>query len=173
MFLNNWYKILERTFRGTSWSANVVNMQGNAIIIDNSGRTQFANNYNNYDCPSLYYIRNDYASAGVILGTGNTPPTPEDYALSGEIITNFAFSAAVTIMEDAGGCTWSALYTITNTADTDITIREIALMVSNSNYTGKDYHALIERTVLDSPVTIPAGGVGVVTYTIRMNYPTV
>ena len=31
----------------------------------------------------------------------------------------------------------------------------------------------VERTVLETPVTIPAGGVGQVTYTIRMNYPTV
>lgn len=29
----------------------------------------------------------------------------------------------------------------------------------------------INRTVFDTPVTIAAGGVGQVTYTIRMNYP--
>lgn len=58
--------------------------------------------------------------------------------------------------------------TITNNNETDITIGEVGIVYQ----TGSSYSVLFERTVLESPITIPAGGVGQVTYTIRMNYPT-
>ena len=61
----------------------------------------------------------------------------------------------------------SAVLTITNNNATDITIGEVGIV-----YQGSNTAALLERTVLDSPITIPAGGVSQITYTIRMNYPT-
>ena len=49
-------------------------------------------------------------------------------------------------------------------------MRVYTAYTGNSIYTTYPY--LIERTVLESPITIPAnGGVGQVTYKIRMDYP--
>lgn len=108
---------------------------------------------------------------GVILGDGNTSPTIEDYSLSGNQITGFTYSNVITkesIGDGLGRLT--CVYTITNNNDEAITISEIGLVTLayvNSAY----YPWLYERTVLDSPVTIEAGGVGQVQYIIEMKLP--
>jgi hypothetical protein len=74
-----------------------------------------------------------------------------------------------------GVATITNVYTISNTTGADITIGEVALAFTtyyrdSSNY----YHffpTLYERTALEQPVTIPAGNVGQVTYTIRIAVP--
>lgn len=75
-------------------------------------------------------------------------------------------------MVDDNGITMPWIYTITNSSATDITIAEVGLW-GYINYAASSMeNALLERTVLDEPVTIPAGGIGMVTYSIRYNYPT-
>ena len=106
---------------------------------------------------------------GVLFGTGTTPPTLNDYTISGEAVKNLSVSVAYKETDDESVHTLEILYTITNVATEPVTIGEIAAFCGTGiNAKG----ALLERTVLDSPVTIPAGGVGQVTYTVRMNYPT-
>lgn len=109
---------------------------------------------------------------GVILGTGTTPPTKDDYCLSGEIITGFAVSAGFNNLIDDNGCTIEAIYTLTNTSGADFTVGEIGLIANPSGTSSaKADKALYERTVIEPPITVPAGGVGVINYKIRMNYP--
>lgn len=123
------------------------------------------------------YVPNE----GVIFGTGTTPPAADDYTLSGEIICGLTTSntmVSYTSKSDDEAQVLTSLFTITNTTGEDFTIGEVGLLVntycydsthpSNFGYRG----FLVERTVLDTPVTIPAGGVGQVTYTIRMDYTT-
>ena len=108
--------------------------------------------------------------AFVVLGTGNEPPALSDYKLSGDIVTGFGSTVSFS-GENAGDETYSqgtAVMTITNNNETDITIGEVGIVYQ----IGSRSSVLFERTVLESPITIPAGGVGQVTYTIRMNYPT-
>lgn len=114
-------------------------------------------------------------NGGVIFGDGNTLPTRDDYRLSGNVISTVTGTATGGFTTDADGVTGTYTYTLTNTGSADITIAEVGLITgghSTSSRTGPYYKLLMERTVLDSPVTIPAGGVGQITYTIRMNYPT-
>ena len=140
---------------------------------------------------SIYSLTSSFASSaniesqgssetgmyGVAFGTGSVPPTEDDYCFSGERIsglTSSNVSLARTIEVNASGFSYTTEYTISNTLGNDITIREIGLISCVSGKftiaTSSRYKsALIERTVLDSPVTIPAGGVGKVTYTIRIN----
>jgi hypothetical protein len=116
---------------------------------------------------------------GVIFGTGTTPPSLDDYCFSGTAIDNLTTSNVTLVRTNE--CTEnnskiSMEYTISNTTGADITIGEIGLLIpisakktgSNSTYY---YSLLIERSVLDSPVTILAGGVGRVIYTLQMNFP--
>lgn len=126
---------------------------------------------------SLYKVRTSYGThGGVVIGTGTTPPTADDYALSGDIISTFSASASVERFNDENGAGVTATYMITNTGTSDFTIGEIGLIanISHSTYSSSTntLKALLERTVLDAPVTIPAGGIGQVVYTIRVNYPT-
>lgn len=112
---------------------------------------------------------NNYLS-GVCFGSGNTPPTIDDYALSGDYFTTFTATASVTVDKSDDETSITALYTLTNTGSDDFTISEIGLAGSGAASAGNHY--LFDRTLLDTPVTIPSGGVGQVTYTLRFKMPT-
>lgn len=112
-----------------------------------------------------------YSKSGVAFGTGTTEPALDDYTLSGNIVSTLTPSSETTITHTADFSSLTCVYTLSNTGDADVTIAEVGLFstpITNSGYR----ICLLERTVLDEPVTIPAGGVGRVTYTIRMEYPT-
>lgn len=132
-----------------------------------------ASNSDDAPRPSINYMRTDVdGNGGVIIGTGTTPATIDDYKLAGDMITTFTYSKSVTITHDDDKTTITALYTITNTGSAAFTIGEIGLMAASYSKTAESYKCLVERTVLDSPVTIEAGGVGQVTYTISAEMPT-
>ena len=112
-------------------------------------------------------------SQGVLFGTGDTPASLDDYKLAGDMIQNIAASISKTYSYSEAQPSLKAVYTITNNNEAAITIKEVALNVqythnSNNSTSG----CVIDRTVLDTPVTIPAGGVGQVEYTITFNLPT-
>lgn len=123
--------------------------------------------------PSIYFLQTVATSnGGAIIGTGTTPATIDDYKLAGDMITTFTYSKTIKITHDDDKSTITALYTITNTGNAAFTIGEIGLIAAcYSSGNTAAYRCLVERTVLDSPVTIEAGGVGQVTYTIEINMP--
>ena len=104
--------------------------------------------------------------SGVAFGDGTTPPAFTDYKLSGNVITGISGSVSQTSEEDDDGVTLTNVITVTNNNSNDITISEVC---ANCQYQA---YFMVERTLLDTPLTIPAGGIGQVTYTIRFNYPT-
>jgi hypothetical protein len=124
---------------------------------------------------SLYSLLNATNSyGGVIFGTGTTPATEDDYNLSGELITTLSGSASVTVTaDDNNGVVITAVYPLTNTGSAAVTIGEMGIICSshNSGNNGASYKVMYERTVLDEPITIPAGGVGTVTYTLNLKLP--
>lgn len=129
---------------------------------------------------SKYGVSMSSGAAGVVFGTGNRTPSIDDYTLSGDLIeglTSSNLTKVLTTTEDDGRCSVVAEYTISNTTGADITIGEIGLVCNMSHKlassTTKYSAYLLERTALEAPVTIPAGGIGRVTYTITMNDPVV
>lgn len=174
MFTKNWYKYIAsclnnaavgtvKTLTGESYSPASYN---DAI--------KLCYKVNSYNTASLHYLRNSLSDySGPVIGTGTTAPTVDDYFLSGDVITTFTSSVNITTEDTEDGSIITALYTITNTGDSAFTVGEIGLLgTAKSGQNDPKYRVLFERTVLDSPVTIEPGGVGQVTYTIRMNYPT-
>lgn len=109
---------------------------------------------------------------GVILGDGDTPPTSDDYKLAGNIISGYTYSSTLKRVVSDTAVTAKAVYTITNTGSAEITIKEIGLIGFTTSGGAAASAVLFDRTVLDTPVTIPAGGVGQVEYTITFNLPT-
>ena len=104
--------------------------------------------------------------AGVVLGTGDTAPTLYDYKLAGRVVTGFTYSYTVTSGKDENGSWAKAKYTITNNNTAAVTIKEIGIMGGNTV-------CLLERTVLEVPITIEGGGgVGQIEYTVRYDVPT-
>lgn len=113
------------------------------------------------------------SSKGVLFGTGDTPASLDDYKLAGDVIQNIDASISKTYSYSEAQPSLKAVYTITNNNAAAITIKEVALNVQyNYNSNGGSTGCVIDRTVLDTPVTIPAGGVGQVEYTITFNLPT-
>ena len=111
------------------------------------------------------------SNGGVVLGTGTTPPSLDDYALSGELITGYTYTSSVKNEVHEDGQSITASYTITNNGSQAFTIGEVGLIASFTGSASAAAKALLERTVLDEPITIAAGGVGQLTYTIRLYEP--
>lgn len=114
---------------------------------------------------------------GLFFGSGNDPATVDDYKLSGSTIQNISFSYTnnSTYAEDGSSVDVVYNYTITNNNAEAITIGEVGLFAEatwcTSYNTYTHHYYMFERTAFESPITIPAGGVGQVTYTIQLNYP--
>ena len=93
-------------------------------------------------------IANTYL--GAAYGTGDTPPTIDDYQLSGDLISDFSLTNYA-INVNANGITFS--HSITNTGGTSVTIKEIALCL----YQGSQYNqncVMLTRDVLAEPIVL-------------------
>lgn len=175
MILKNWYKALMS--QALYQAVTFVNYAG-ANISKSIGTSGYFNlfgfEYSNDYYPALKNIittASMYSKAGVVFGTGTKEPTFDDYWLSGDQITTIECSVAVTRTMGDDGAIITGIYTITNTASSDITIGEVGLIASTAGTSTAGDRIMVERSVLDTPVTIPPGGIGQVTYTIRMGYP--
>lgn len=168
MFLNNWY---------TCISAIITQISGvKCVTVDGTTATCPINTSSSsiYNTLRLNYLMKTIPlgthlkNVGAVFGTGNSAAI-DDYTLSGTLLTSAHISAVCSLAADYDneGMTLTGTYTISNVSANEITISEIGLVTYNSSV-----YCLVEHTVLDTPVTIPAGGVGQVTYTIRFNYPT-
>lgn len=114
---------------------------------------------------------------GVRIGSGVTPATPDDYKLETLISDNCSVSTPSTVLAsvDADGVSVSATYAVKNTGSTAFSVSEIGLFsglytVINNN--GQKKTCMVDRTVLEKPITINPGESKQITYTIRFNYPT-
>lgn len=105
-------------------------------------------------------------SPGIIVGSGTTPPTIDDYKLESMITAGLSASVVA-----QGTDSYIRILTITNTSDHDITISEIGTLGVGYYNQSTSFPMLVDRTVLDTPVTIPAGGIGKIEYEIKINLP--
>ena len=168
MLTNNFYSALAQNMVGTLKSGSIKNTSGSLVQLNNAAGTFLPFFISGYDYKvDLSKVNQAYSGSkgGVVFGDGDTPATAEDYKLAGNIITGFVATVNLSRSINDGLAQIVATYTIN--ASSEVTIKEIAAFASsgNGNY-------IVDRTVLDTPVTIPAGGVGQVEYTITFNYPT-
>ena len=102
-------------------------------------------------------------SMGILLGSGSTAATYDDYALE-TLITS-----GLTLVSDSGTLTQQSVFdgdthhirsvrsfTVNNSSGSNITIAEIGLSIGayNASASAYGYQTLIYREVLDSPVTL-------------------
>ena len=178
MFVSNYYKIMAMNFSGANLSNGTTQSGTTSGIYKTSSYWGDVFDIKNTGYGLRFELMTSITSslAGVAFGTGTTPVTFNDYKLSGNYISGLTASISKSSGSDEDGAWKTALYTITNSNDYDVTIGEVGSFIvccsSTSTQSSSRYSALVERTVLSSPVTIPAGGVGQVTYTLRFNYPT-
>lgn len=109
---------------------------------------------------------------GVYFGAGTTPATESDYTLESPITSGLkSTSGGLIFKENADGSQlWECSYILQNTSDADITINEIGIITPIGKSSTVYYPVLMERTVLSSPINIPAGVAKLVTYKITTNF---
>ena len=103
---------------------------------------------------------------GIIIGSGNTAPTENDYCLESRITSGISASVYKEKVVDSSGNPGSKFQiTINNTSANPITISEIGLQVGGVS--GKP--VLMDRTLLDAPVTIAAGDYAIIIYEVYVD----
>lgn len=117
---------------------------------------QFANAFGN---PQT--TESNTVSINIRCGTGTTPPTISDYELDNKISATDLQCTSISKGYSSKG---NRIYTTTfsNATSNDITIRELGLYMTSS-YSNT---IMLERTVLPSPITIPAGESKAIVYEI-------
>lgn len=171
MITKNYKKLLATmlTYR-TDANVKIVNASGADIKM--SGWQTDAGDISSSIGYTLAYPKSNSAfnQYGVYFGTGTTA-SEDDYKLSGTAITGISISTVCSAESDENGLTSKAIYTITNGNSQSITIGEVGCFIGAfGNSSSSVYIFLADHTILDAPVTIPAGGIGQVTYTIRQEW---
>lgn len=114
--------------------------------------------------------------SGIVVGSGTIAPSPEDYKMDSlispddiTITPNIVFP-----FRDGKHIGICGKYTMTNNTETDIVVSEIGLYTRPTGYktTGSDtttryiWDCLVERTLLDEPITVSAGGTAQIYYVV-------
>ena len=107
---------------------------------------------------------------GVVVGTGSTAVSRDDYKLEAQVADGFADGQMVygkTTVEDVDGdppdSVFRIIRTFTNEGSTTITIYEIGLIVK-----AQDHYVLIARDVLSPAQDVPAGATLTVRYIFKV-----
>ena len=117
---------------------------------------------------------NNTDSAGIgpymVLGSGDTPPTPDDYKLDSFIPTTElsiqGFSCGGPVNQNPIGCFGTFTYAYKNETDNNITVKEVGLAKTiESN--GVPSHLLLIREVLQNPVVIKPDEITTFTIVIK------
>lgn len=111
----------------------------------------------------------------VRFGSGTTPATVDDYKLESAYVSGLTIISTTSIKQSLKDnvITREYSYILKNTTSTDKVIGEIGLFYqSYYGSTSTSAKFLVERTVLDEPVTIAPGGTGTVVYTLTIKCPT-
>lgn len=118
-------------------------------------------------------------SNGIHVGTGNTAATEDDYALESPVTSGLAGTVTINKDMDANGNPYITYnLVLSNSTSADIVVKEIGLYESCScgNTVGatssSERNFLVDRTVLDTPVTVPANGNAAIYYTLKTTYTT-
>lgn len=115
------------------------------------------------------------SSSGVAFGSDATPPTENDYTLGRQVtgITCTASPIIKTVIDEVSGRYVARLdYPLANDTAEDVTIAEIGLFhrfasadaLGGTPATSTRCSIMFDRTVLETPVVIPAGAAGTVRY---------
>ena len=131
-----------------------------------------------YSVSNNVSINNTSSSTGIRLGSGNTQASEDDYNLDSRITSGLtASSPVVTYGVDENGNPYKVfLFTLTNSTNSDITVAEIGYF--QQLYTSSSQGAIsstatimLDRTVLSTPVTVPANDSAVIKYTLKTIMP--
>lgn len=170
--------------------ASYPNQNGSAFIMGTtlSSNSKGAVKFKNVDGNVAYFPVGYYAEspsvrisssmrqAGIFIGSGDAAASEDDYALesliaSGLTASNPARQYSYDSTNNLTLCTY--VITLTNNGSSDVIVKEIGKVIETYGAsaigapvsTSPKAYAMIDRTVLDSPVTVEANGSAVIHYT--------
>lgn len=149
---------LMSSFQKTIIPATLLN--GNTTYLLNSGWGTYSNRADEIQISAL----TGNTPRGIYLGTGNTAVTENDYTLASPITSGLSVSAPTgSAVYDNENSYLNRTYLLTNTTDSDITIREMCEVVRGNGGTTPNAGSvaiaiMVWREVLSTPVTVPANG---------------
>lgn len=174
MFTQNYYNLIANMV--ASAGATTSNVDPSLILIDVYGVPHAEgfnwNNsfpYNVSSAPTVSVDNISSSSRGICIGTDNTPPTLCDTTLKSQITSGISMSLASTVRGcDVPGSPYVEYkISVTNTSSEPITIREIGYKQNANSLANTSYIVLLDRTVLEEPLTIQAGDSGIIDYKLQ------
>lgn len=172
--ITKWYKNL------LMWALQSGINKGYTPVKDVAGNTKYLGGYFNGfpNTPSKTVQISNLNNAGIYVGTGQTPATEEDYSLENKIVSGLTPGTPTTRggVDENGNPYIEYTFMLSNTTANDIIIREIgyyqnASLASTIGGSSSTERILIDRTVLPTPVTVPANGEAVLRYTLKTVLP--
>ena len=168
MLTKNFYSYMRAALQNTSAEFIQTNGTTKSIGINSGQEPPFS---------AMKKWSGNVSANGVCFGTGTTPATTSDYCLEsilGSTRISVSVPSAVSFSQGSTFDEYSVGFGVTNTTDEEITISEVGL-IATPYYTFASqgstvYYVLVDRTLLDVPVTIPAHETKHIAYTIRFNY---
>lgn len=171
MLTRNFYALQAvETFQAGVFTGVAVDVNGNNIDL---AYYRSGANYCNLPLGQASIVKS--LTYGIVLGSGSTPATIDDFRVQNPITTGFSNTTVKTFTRtSANGAEIVYQTVLTNTSSGPISIAEIgsvgiAYQASTGGAVG---YFLVDRTVLDTPIVIPAGESKTLEYTIRLNFPT-
>lgn len=160
MILRNYENIMaNKLLAYNQYSGVVANgfVDGNPVIKTTSGSIVQTYTYmDNYGAIPYTNGTNSYSKTAIVIGSGSTPVTYDDYKLDTPITTISNASTTFGNIEwDADTNRYKKKITYDFMATSDLTVAEIGATFSEKNGT-----ALIMRKVLDTPISVLANAYG-------------
>lgn len=150
---------------------------GSLLVRGVNGRSYYAHGVFSFPASRTEAFTLNAEAAGVSFGTGSTPATENDINLENTITSGIIVTLTSRIVScDAPGSPYVQYsFMVSNSLDAPLTIREVGYKQSVKCATtpgrtnSVDAVCLLDRTVLDAPLTIAAGDAGVLVYKLKTN----
>lgn len=148
--------------------------------ISSSDPVYFSSYLRNHTFSSLIQSIGDTGTYGIALGSGTTPVTDEDYTMESLITSGLqaSFATVAKAYDSEEGKSYSYInITVTNTGANEVTISEIGIFATSRTSatrgatvsTSNDVSVMIDHTLLNAPITIPATEAAVIQYRFEID----
>ena len=160
MLTKNFYALMRTALGKTSSTVTTIENTKKTVSMNNSTWYGVFGAMNYYETNGYQYVR---------FGSGTTPATVNDYVLENQINSGITVSnpSTVTTEQTDSYISWTVTFGVSALVET--TISEVGL-IAKAYMSQGEASTLVDHTVLESPITIPAGQSKQITYTIRFNY---
>ena len=163
MFLRNYYNQLFSLFSEQTIANGLKQLDGTVVNSACPSSSDTANGIIQA-IRGLNGVANDYTARKLVLGSGNTPASVDDYKLESIITTSLSGSVSKSV-DDNGNLV--IVISVTNTSSAPIIVGEIGIPANCHNESTARDLCLVERTVLDEPITLGAGESCFISYKVN------